>query len=361
MYTLNPTDIDNGGAFFDKLNANFAEAANPQSSHTDLDCYNRFFAEMNKKAAELGMTNTIFNEPAGYQPQPAQQSYVVDYPYMMCTDANTMSAYDALKLMLYASQFPAIVSASLLSAFPATAGGTKPTSFTLTYKRNGVTYTEGITLGDGTVTQSADLRGSYDMLIYKGGTYGHDKKWYSAMIVARSKTTGKVYAVVDMNTTTGSTASDNKYNQCKKVLDYVDGGNAGAAPTFSQGGIVCIEMPHYSPTLWNRFDWAARTDGNSNQLVRFAYNKDFVGHPCSITKVMTLILLCENMPNLSTMVTVHEGDRQPPSGFNFLDGDIVRVSDLVKCMMVQSSNTSAMVVARVVGGILLDRDANVLE
>ena len=125
MYTLQATDTDNGSEFFRKLNANFAEAANPKSSHSDLDCYNRFFAEMNKKAFELGMTNTVFNEPAGFQPQPSSETFAQQYPSMMCTDANTMSAYDALKLMLYAQQFPAIVSASLMGAFPAP-GGTIP-------------------------------------------------------------------------------------------------------------------------------------------------------------------------------------------------------------------------------------------
>jgi D-alanyl-D-alanine carboxypeptidase len=119
-------------------------------------------------------------------------------------------------------------------------------------------------------------------------------------------------------------------------------------------------MPQFSPTLWNLFDWANRVDVDNDPLVLFSYSKDFVGHPCSMTKVMTAILLCENYVNLNQVVTVHESDRQPPSGFDFKAGDQVRLSDFVKCLMVQSSNTSAHVIARVVGGILLDRDANVM-
>ena len=58
MYTLESTDIDNGSEFFRKLNANFAEAANPQSSLTEEECRTRFVQEMNKKAVMLGMSNT---------------------------------------------------------------------------------------------------------------------------------------------------------------------------------------------------------------------------------------------------------------------------------------------------------------
>lgn len=359
MYTLNPTDIDNGGAFFAKLNANFAEAANPQSSYTEDECRTRFVVEMNRKAEDLGMTNTIFYEPGGGQPATVWANLATEYPQAYVADHyNTMSAYDALRLMLYAVHYPAIVSASLIGTFPATDGGTIPTSFTMHYKRGGSPQTEDIKLGSGTVTQSASLRGSYDMLFYKGGTFGYDPlNALSVMMVARSKSTGKVYAVVDMNTTTGQTASDNKYNQCKKVLDYLEG---GSQPSFSRGGIVAIEMPHYASTLWNRFDWANRVDGDNNALIRFAYNKDYVGYPCSMSKVMTAILLCENFVNLNTIVTIHERDRQPPSGFDFKAGDQVRVGDLLKCLMVQSSNTSAYVISRVVGGILLDKDTNVM-
>lgn len=348
MYTLQATDIDNGGEFFRKLNANFAEAASPQSSHTDAECRTRFVQEMNKKAAELGMSNTTYYDPAGDQPQPASGVDASQYPQLFQSDPNTMSGYDALRCMLYATQYAPIVSASRLS------------SFTLTYKRNGSVNTTTITHSDAMTTQSASLLTAYDMLFFKGGTYAISPyNALSVMIVARSKATGKVYAIVDMNTTTGTSASDNKYVQCKKVLDYVDG-QTGTAPTFSRGGIVCISMPQFSPTLWNLFDWANRVDGNSNPLILFSYNKDYVGMPCSMSKVMTAILLCENHVNLNQVVTVHESDRQPPSGFDFKAGDQVRLIDLVKCLMVQSSNTSALVIARVVGGILLDRDANVM-
>jgi len=77
---------------------------------------------------------------------------------------------------------------------------------------------------------------------------------------------------------------------------------------------------------------------------------------------MTAILLCENVLDLNQSVTVQESDRMPPllaSGYNFVAGDVLTLRDLLQCMLTESSCTSAMVIARVVGGILLDRDANV--
>ena len=75
---------------------------------------------------------------------------------------------------------------------------------------------------------------------------------------------------------------------------------------------------------------------------------------------MTAILLCDNVLDLNQKVTVHEADRLPPSGYNFVAGDVLTLRDLLQCMVTESSNTSAMTIARVVGSILLDRDANVL-
>jgi D-alanyl-D-alanine carboxypeptidase len=75
---------------------------------------------------------------------------------------------------------------------------------------------------------------------------------------------------------------------------------------------------------------------------------------------MTAILLNDNVLDLNQKVTVHESDRQPPTGTNFVAGDVLTLRDLLQCLLMESSNTSAHVIARVVGGILLDKDANVL-
>lgn len=344
MYTLQATDIDNGGEFFRKLNANFAEVSNPQSSHTDRECLARFVQEMNKKAALLGMTNTTFYDPVGFQPANSIPNLDwSEYPEAYKTnDANTMTAMDALRMTIYASGVQHINDAWNIR------------QFTLNWRNGTTAKTATITSAvyNSTVCQSSidALLASYDILGGKTGTWGYSPyNAYNLVFVARSKTTGKVYAVADMSTATGNTASVNRFVDAKKALDYVDAN--GATPSFSKGGCVVCELPNITQSLLNRAD--------INLL--FSYGATTSVHPASVSKVMTAILLCDNVLDLNQRVTIHEDDRLPPSGYNFLDGDVVSLRNLLQCMMTESSNTSAMVIARVVGGILLDKEANVLE
>lgn len=342
MYTLNATDIDNGGEFFRKLNANFAEAANPQSSHTDRECLARFISEMNKKAALLGMTNTTFYDPVGIQPLGSLTYDQSEYPdAYVSADANTMTAMDALRMTIYASGVQHINDAWNIR------------QFTLNWRNGTTAKTATITSAvySSSVCQSSidALLASYDILGGKTGTWGFSPyNAYNLVFVARSKSTGKVYAVADMATATGNTASVNRFIDAKKALDKVDA--SGSTPSFSKGGCCVCELPAITPSLLNRADLD----------LLYSYGPNVSVHPASTSKVMTATLLCDNVLDLNQQVTVHEADRLPPSGYNFVAGDVLTLRDLLQCMVTESSNTSAMVIARVVGGILLDKDANVL-
>ena len=344
MYTLNATDLDNGGQFFNKLNANFAEVANPKTSHTDRECLTRFISEMNIKAALLGMSGTTFYDPSGIQP--VAQILNIDlsgYPEAYTTpNANTMTAMDALRMTIYASGVQHINDAWNIR------------QFTLNY-RNGTTAktaTIKSAVYNSTVNQASinAMLASYDILGGKTGTWGDPPyNAYNAVFVVRSKSTGKLYAVTDMATATANNASNNRFIDAKKALDKVDAG--GATPSFSKGGCCVCELPAAAPSLFNRADID----------VLYSYGPNVSVHPASISKVMTAILLCDNVLDLNQKVTVHEADRQPGSGTNFVAGDVLTLRDLLQCALTESSNTSVMAIARVVGGILLDRDANVLE
>lgn len=340
MYTLQSTDIDNGGEFFRKLNANFAEAANPQSSYTDDQCKARFIQEMNKKAALLGMSGTTFYDPAGNQPA-TYASNPSDYPELWLSEnANTITAMDAFRMLVYASGIQHINDAWQIQ------------SYTLNYKNGSTsksaTINSTVFISDTFQTSINSLLASYDILGGKTGSYNVNPIYTNTLIVvARSKSTGKIYAVADVGTA-GKTSSDNKFIDVKKALDYVDAN--GSAPSFSKGGLVIAELPTITPSLLNRATWS----------LDYNYGATTAGYPASITKTMTAILLCDNVLDLNQKVTVHESDRQPPTGTNFVAGDVLTLRDLLQCMLMESSNTSAQVIARVVGGLLLDKDANVL-
>lgn len=339
---LNPTDSDNGGQSFNKLDANFVGAANPQSSHTDAECLTRFISEMNLKAALLGMTNTTFYDPVGLQPAGLIPVDLSDYPNMFVSEnANTITAMDALRMTIYASGLQHINDAWNIR------------QFTLNWRNGATAKTAIITSAvyNSNVCQASidALLASYDILGGKTGTWGFSPyNAYNLVFVARSKTTGKVYAVADLATATGNNASNNRFIDAKKALDKADA--SGSSPSFSKGGCCVCELPAITPSLLNRADID----------LLYSYGSTTSVHPASTSKVMTAILLCDNVLDLNQSVTVHEGDRLPPSGYNFVAGDVLTLRDLLQCMMTESSNTSAMVIARVVGGILLDKDANVL-
>ena len=346
MYTLNPTDIDKGSVFFDKLNANFAEAANPQSSHTDAECRTRFIAEMNKKAALLGMESTTFYEPAGNQP--ANYTDLSGYTDIWLTNnRNVMSAMDALRLTIYASGIQHINDAWNIQ------------SFTLNYRNGTTAKTATITstvLNNSTTPNSlSSLKASYDILGGKTGSLTErtvdSVHWDGAqniVMVVRSKSSGKVYAVSYLSKNRANTESSNKIKDVKAALDYVDAN--GSTPSIL-GNMAIAMLPEHTVSLFNRW----------NYPLLYSNNPSTVMLPASVSKVMTAILLNDNVLDINQAATVHESDRQPPTGTNFVAGDVLTLRDLLQCMLMESSNTSAQVIARVVGGILLDRDANVME
>lgn len=327
---------DSGNDFIAKLNSNFSDIRN--LDFPDNDCRTRFIQEMNTKAQLLGMTGTTFYDSAGNQPI-GQLSYDhTAYPQAWeSANANVMTAMDALRLLIYASGAQHINDAWNIQ------------SFTLNYRNGTTSKTATITstVFISTTYQSSinALLASYDILGGKTGSWGYAPlNAHTLVIVARSKTTGKVYAATNFSTTTSATSSNNKFIEIKKALDYVDA--SGANPSFSKGGCVVAELPMITPSLLNR----------ATIPTSYSYGGTTSSYPASVSKVMTAILLCDNVLDLNQKVTVHESDRQPPTGTNFVAGDTMRLRDYLQCMLVESSNTSAQVIARYVGNILLNRD-----
>ena len=324
---------DSGNDFIAKLNSNFSDLGN--LDFPDNDCRTRFIQEMNVKAQLLGMSGTTFYDPAGNQP--ATYAPAGQYPQLWLSEnPNVMNAMDALRLLIYASGIQHINDAWNI-----------PT-YTLNYKNGTTSKTATIksTVFYSDTYQSSvnALLGSYDILGGKTGSYNISPIYTNTLvIVAKSKSTGKVYACVSFNTA-AATSSNNKFIDIKKALDYVDA--SGTAPSFSQGGCVITEMPTLTPSLYNRFGFTLDYD----------YGKTVEVYPASVSKVMTAILLCDNILDLNQVVKVKENDRQPPTGTNFVANDALRLRDVLQCMLMESSNTSAQVIARIVGNILLNRD-----
>lgn len=278
-------------------------------TYTDEECKQRFYVEMNKKASVLGMTTAEFYEPAGNQ------------------QLNQMSVLDILRLVVYCSGIRAINDVwQMKSAVVSVLGGNA---------RN-INVTTTVT--------NTSLENNYVILGGKTGSIPNVTQ--SLGVVVQSKNSGKVYACADINT---SLTAGVKFTHIKNVLDFIEG--ASSEPTFNQGGIAVIELPAHTASLYNRFDF--------NEL--FLYGDENVFTPASTTKMMTAIILCDNIQRLDTRCIIHNTDIQPPTGSTFYAGDIYTYKDALRCLMLESSNTSAHVIARCVGKILLDLDNDVYQ
>lgn len=95
-------------------------------------------------------------------------------------------------------------------------------------------------------------------------------------------------------------------------------------------------------------------DVNSGRVLE-ATNADAHRHPASVTKVMTLYMLFEQLETgrfkLSTELPVsREAASQAPSKLGLLPGESISVEDAIKALVTKSANDIAVVVAEAIGG-----------
>lgn len=87
----------------------------------------------------------------------------------------------------------------------------------------------------------------------------------------------------------------------------------------------------------------------------YAQNEDALRHPASITKVMTLYLLFEQLErgkvSLNTPLRVSvNASRQPPSKLGLDPGETIEVEDAIRALVTKSANDIAVVVAENLAG-----------
>lgn len=100
-----------------------------------------------------------------------------------------------------------------------------------------------------------------------------------------------------------------------------------------------IKYPKYNPTLTT----------NNKPTPILSKNEDIRTSPASMTKVLTCIVLIENISNLNQTITFQESDFVGGSGVELKVGDVITLRDALYTMLLSSSNDTAKAVARVVG------------
>jgi D-alanyl-D-alanine carboxypeptidase len=95
-------------------------------------------------------------------------------------------------------------------------------------------------------------------------------------------------------------------------------------------------------------------DGNSGHVL-YARNDTEIRHPASITKVMTLYLLFEQLEkgrmHLDTRIPISaHAAMQAPTKLGLDEGDTIAVSDAIKAVVTKSANDIAVAIAESIGG-----------
>ena len=118
----------------------------------------------------------------------------------------------------------------------------------------------------------------------------------------------------------------------------------GLAALLALGGLPALAAP-YSDIV---------VDANSGNVLH-ATNPDAVRHPASLTKIMTLYLLFEQLDagklNLDSALKISEhAAGQSPTKLGLKPGGTIQVEDAIKGIVTRSANDAAVVVAEAISG-----------
>jgi len=132
------------------------------------------------------------------------------------------------------------------------------------------------------------------------------------------------------------------------IVGIVVASLAWASPAEAKRKIVRKGGGYNPPTA------AMVVDYKTNKVL-FAENPDAHRHPASITKVMTLYMLFEQLEkgrySLNSPLKVSAfASRQAPSKLGLQPGETIEVEDAIKALVTKSANDVAVVVAENIGG-----------
>lgn len=115
-----------------------------------------------------------------------------------------------------------------------------------------------------------------------------------------------------------------------------------------------LRYMHERPLAAPRNFAAIVVDGNSGRTL-YARNDNDLRHPASITKVMTLYLLFEQLEqgrlrlDSDLRVSTHAA-RQAPTKLGLAPGETISVDDAIKAVVTRSANDIAVAIAEAIGG-----------
>ncbi|MBR5538203.1 MAG: serine hydrolase [Clostridia bacterium] len=275
---------------------------------TAKECTKAFCRQMNKKALELGMHGSTFNDPAGI--------------------FNCATPKDILTCLLKVCDTPLLCKLWQNERYTVNVEGANAREMPIVSK---------VFAGDG----SADLCAHYKLLGGKGGSLTRPGI-YNTAVVVEGPAAGERLACVIMGAEAPGTQPGNRFAAAKAALDVALGRTAPDAHVCADSALVCV-VPE---------------DKGRQAVMLYEKAPVKANMPASMSKMLTALVVLDVLHDVDTRITVTQDDvALVAPGFyqeDFRDGDIVSVKDLLAAMLLPSSNVAAHILGRYVGQILLD-------
>ena len=274
----------------------------------DRDAHRVFIEEMNNKARLLGMDNTVFKNMHGFK-----------------ADGQVSTAKDFLKLGFYA-----IGNAELIKVW-----GAKEYNLLISSEKNKNLKIE-------TTLHSSYLEEKYMVLGGKTGTIGRDVLDVITLVADKDE---NLYLAVVMGAS-GKTGGADRFEGVDQLISaykkkYVESVNPITLFKATSGSVM--KIPSGNPYFYT----------NTVLDATFGVNETEIVVPASMPKLMTALLLIENVNNLNETGFISHSDIAGGSGPKLVSGDRISFRDALYLLLLPSSNTAAKFISREVGNRII--------
>lgn len=266
-------------------------------------CLTAFMTEVNKKASSIGMTNSNFVSPAG------------------ASDNTQTNSTDMALLTMIASCYKEMAEVWNKNSYTI-----KP--------RN-----RNANINISTTVTNATLEASYSILGGKTGSWNSSRALACVCKVGEKQVAGYI---------AGTTSDENRFLAMKELMDIastiISGGSTSSTVTKSTCAVALLVPNYYTLSYEQQTPETLYTQAGSTQIV-----------PASTTKIISGITMLDWVPDINKTFKIIQDDQIGGSGNVFTTGDEISFKDGLYAMMLPSSNSRAMAIARVVGNIILNK------
>lgn len=271
---------------------------------SDREAHTVFIEEMNKKAQLLGMDNTTFKNMHGFK-----------------AEGQVSTAKDFLKLGLHILGYGEFIKA----------WGAREYTVSIGNEKNRHLKVE-------TTLQNSFLEEKYLILGGKTGTIGRDILDVITLVADKDE---ELYLVIIMGAS-GVTGNNDRFEGVHQLISAYkkkESQTENSDLLFKATSGSVLRVPHGNPLYY--------TNRLPTSIFNINENESVI--PASMSKLMTALLLIENVNNLNETGIVISSDITGGSGPKLVEGDQISFRDALYLLLLPSSNTAAKFISREVG------------